>query len=604
MKNRDNDQRLKINVWKDFFKILKPYRKDFIVLVLIMIVTAGFDTIFPLMSKYSIDNFVVKRQSKGLALFAFVYFVGALLFATSIFFFIARAGKLETKMAYDIRKLSFKKLQTLSLSYYDTRAAGWILSRMTSDIQRLSETISWGLVDLSWGLFLILGISITMMVLNLKLALIVLTVIPLVGLVSFYFQNKILKAQREVRNKNSEITAAFSEDIQGAKTTKTLAREDLNLKEFKNLTHSMKASSIRSVILSSLYLPLVLFLGSIGIGLSITYGGSLLINNIISYGSLVVFITYSAQLFEPIRQLAVIFSEIQSAQASAERIFSLLNEEAEIKDRAEVIDHYGDIFNPKFENWPEIKGDIIFKDVSFSYKDGENILEDFNLHVSPGEQIALVGETGAGKSTIVNLFTRFYEPSAGTIYIDGIDYRDMPQNWIHDNLGYVLQTPYLFTGTIMTNIRYGNLQARDEDIIEVCKLLNIHNFIISLENGYHTEIGEGGSLLSTGQKQLISFARAVVRNPRLFVLDEATSSIDTETEKTIQDAIKTVLQARTSFIIAHRLSTVRNADKILLIDSGKIIESGSHKELIRKKGYYYDLYKNQFIQERNKTILG
>nr|WP_300002848.1 ABC transporter ATP-binding protein [Tissierella sp.] len=604
MKNEEVKDGLNLSIWKDFFKILKPYKKDFIILVFIMIVTAAFDTIFPLMTKYSIDNFVVKKNLDGIGIFSLIYLLGSFVFSATIFLFISKAGKLETKMAYDIRTISFKKLQELSLSYYDQRAAGWIMSRMTSDIQRLSETISWGLVDLSWGLFVMLGITIAMMILNFKLALIVLSVIPFVAIVSVYFQKRILDAQRIVRSKNSEITSAFNEDIQGAKTTKSLAREDVNLDEFMSITKGMRLSSIKAVILSSLYLPIVLVLGSVGVALSVSFGGDFLIKNIISYGTLVVFITYAAQLFEPVRQMAVIFAELQSAQASAERIFALINEVPEIQDKSEVIKKYGDIFNPKKENWPTIKGDVVFKGVSFSYNDSEPILKDFDLDVKSGQTIALVGETGAGKSTIVNLFCRFYEPTKGQVFIDGIDYRDMPQNWIHDNLGYVLQSPHLFSGTVEDNIRYGNLNATDKDIKDVCKLLNIHDFISKLEDGYKTDIGEGGGLLSTGEKQLISFARAIVRNPRLFVLDEATSSIDTETEIIVQEAIKTVLEGRTSFIIAHRLSTIRGADKILVIEDGRIIEAGSHRELIEEKGYYYDLYKNQFIEEESKIVLG
>jgi ATP-binding cassette subfamily B protein len=383
-----------------------------------------------------------------------------------------------------------------------------------------------------------------------------------------------------------------------------LVREDLNLEEFSELTTSLRDSSIKATILSSIYLPIVLVFGSIGTALAITYGGKFVMLDIISYGTLVAFLSYAAQFFEPVRQMAVIFAEVQSAQASAERVFSLLKEDPCIKDREDVIEKYGSIFEPKKETWPEINGKVEFKNVDFSYKDGEVVLENFNLKVNPGETIALVGETGSGKSTIVNLFCRFYEPTNGEILIDGINYKDMPQNWIHENLGYVLQSPHLFSGTIKDNIRYGKLDATDEEIIEASKLVDAHEFIMDTEKGYDTEVGEGGNLLSTGQKQLISFARAIVRNPRLFVLDEATSSIDTETEKIIQDAIQKVLQGRTSFVIAHRLSTIRNADRILVVRDGRITESGNHKELIKLKGYYYNLYTNQFIDEESKSILG
>lgn len=598
------NEKLNLTIWKDFLKILKPYKKEFIKMALIAVVIGIMDTIFPLLSKYAIDNFVEKSSYDGLAVFGMVYLVAIILFAITVYLFISRAGKLEVYMAYDIRKVGFEKLQSLSMSYYDTRAIGWLMSRMTSDIQTLSDTISWGLVDFSWGLTMMISVTIAMFILNYKLALIALTVIPFVAIASMYFQKRILKAQRKVRKYNSKITAAFNEDIQGARTTKTLAREDKNLEEFSNITSSMKDSAIRATILSSLYIPIVLILGSIGTALAVNFGGNFVIRDLISYGTLVAFISYTTELFEPVRQMAVIFAELQSAQASAERIFSLLNEDPEIMDGEEVVEKFGDIFNPKRENWPDIIGKIEFKDVDFFYNEEESILKDFNLKVSPGETIALVGETGAGKSTIVNLFCRFYEPTRGKIFIDDINYKDMPQNWIHENLGYVLQSPHLFSGTIKENIRYGDLYASDEDIINASKLVDAHNFIMDMEKGYDTEVGEGGGLLSTGQKQLISFARAIVKNPRLFVLDEATSSIDTETENIIQDAIQNVLKGRTSFVIAHRLSTIRNADKILVIQEGKITESGNHEELIEMKGYYYNLYKNQFIEEESMNALG
>lgn len=597
------EDKIQINIWKDFFKYLKPYKLQFIVLSCFMILLGVLDSVFPLMTKYAIDNFVEKNTVTGIGKFGLTYFSAVCALALTIYIFIVLAGKLETQMAYDIRKIGFEKLQLLPLSYYDDKAVGWLMSRMTSDIGRLSETISWGLVDLAWGFSMMTAVTIAMIRLNPKLALVTLSVIPFLAVISFYFQKKILKAQRDVRKINSQITAAYNEDIQGAKTTKTLVREEINLKEFSEITTSMRDKSIRATIISSVYLPIILTLGSVGTALALTYGGKSVMLNVISYGTLVAFISYTAQFFEPVRQIAVIFAELQAAQASAERVFSLLNEVPSIIDSDEVVAKYGDLLSPKKELWPEIKGAVEFKNVSFSYKNGETVLENFNLKVNPGETIALVGETGSGKSTIVNLFCRFYEPTSGEILIDGINYKDMPQNWLHENLGYVLQSPHLFSGTIKENIRYGNLDATDEEIINASKLVDGHSFIMETENGYNTEVGEGGGLLSTGQKQLISFARAVVRNPRLFVLDEATSSIDTETEKTIQDAINKVLDGRTSFVIAHRLSTIRKADRILVIRDGKIVEAGNHRELIRQKGYYYNLYTNQFIEEKSMDAL-
>lgn len=599
-----NYDKIQISIWKDFFKYLKPYKKQFFIITIIMVFLGILDTTFPLMTKYAIDNFVEKGSIIGIEKFALAYFILVLALSISVYLFITLAGKIETQMAYDIRKIGFEKLQVLPLSYYDDKAVGWLMSRMTSDINRLSETISWSLVDFAWGMSMMTAVTIAMMRLNFKLAIITLSVIPFLAIVSVYFQKQILKSQRSVRKINSQITASYNEDIQGARTTKTLVREDINLEEFSELTLSMRDKSIRSTIISSIYLPIVLTLGSIGTGLALTFGGNAIMLNLISYGTLVAFISYTAQFFEPVRQLAVIFSELQSAQASAERVFSLLNEVPTIVDEDDIVERYGDLFNPKKESWPEIKGSIEFRNVSFSYNESEKILDNFNLKVNSGETIALVGETGSGKSTIVNLFCRFYEPTNGNILIDGIDYKKMPQNWIHENLGYVLQSPHLFSGTIKENIRYGNLEATDDDIIQASKMVDAHDFILKTEKGYDTEVGEGGGLLSTGQKQLISFARAIVRNPKLFVLDEATSSIDTETEVIIQDAINKVLEGRTSFVIAHRLSTIRNADRILVIKDGKIVEEGNHKELIKQKGYYYNLYTNQFVEEKSMDILG
>lgn len=599
-----DNEKINFNVWRDFIGLVKSYKKHFFLLSIIMIGVGTLDAVFPLFTKYLIDDFIIKGTLTGLNKFILVFFVVIITQGISVFLFLAMAGKIETNMSYDIRKKGFEKLQVLPLSYYDENAIGWLMARMTSDINRLSETISWGLVDFSWGITMMTAITIAMFKLNFKLALVTLTVVPPLAIASVYFQKRILKSQRSVRKINSKITAAYNEDISGAKTTKTLVREDINLEEFGLITEDMRVASIRATVVSSLYIPIVLVLGSVGTALALNFGGKGVAMGTISYGTLVAFISYSMQFFEPVRQLAVIFVEVQSAQASAERVFSLLNENPAIIDSKAVVKKYGDFFTQGEDNWPVIKGQVEFKNISFAYKDGEEVLKDFNLLVKPGETIALVGETGSGKSTIVNLLCRFYEPSSGEILIDGINYKDMPQAWIHESLGYVLQTPHLFSGTIKENIQYGNLNANESDIIKASKLVNSHEFIAAMEKGYESDVGEGGNLLSTGQKQLISFARAIVREPKLFVLDEATSSIDTETEKAIQDAIYKALDGRTSFVIAHRLSTIKTADRILVIKDGRIIEDGTHKNLLEKKGYYYNLYTNQFIEENSKEILG
>jgi ATP-binding cassette subfamily B protein len=513
--------------------------------------------------------------------------------ALNVAVFIMLAGKVETGVSYNIRKAGFSKLQELSYSYYDHTPVGWLMARMTSDTAKLSEIIAWGLVDLVWGFTLMTGIAIVMLIMNLKLALIVLSVVPLLAWISKKFQVLILKSYREVRKTNSKITASFNEGIMGAVTSKTLVREDANLFEFEKLTGKMFASSFRAAVQSAIFLPLVQIFSMIGTALAIWFGGSGVIAGDISYGMLVMFLSYAAFFFIPIQELARVFAELQNAQAAAERIITL------IETKPEIVDAEG-IGSPPLQ---ELKGKICFENVNFEYKKGQSILKDFNLDVEPGSSIALVGETGGGKTSIISLICRFYEPTSGSILIDDLDYRNYPLQWLQSNFGVVLQTPHLFSGTIIENIRYGKLDATDDEIISAAQAVKADAFIQSLPDKYDTEVSEGGTNLSTGQKQLISLARAIIANPSILIMDEATSSVDTETERSIQNAIEVLVKGRTSFIIAHRLSTIRNADRILVIESGKIIESGDHDELIFKNGKYFDLYNHQYRNEKVGSLL-
>ena len=497
-------------LWKKLLKFCIPYKKKMILLGLFMLALAGVDVLFPLMSRYAIDNYVIPGNTDGILWYGLVFLGLVAIQALNIFFFIDIAGKIETHLTYDIRKKGFLHLQELSFNYYDKTPVGWLMARMTSDSQRLGSFISWGLVDMVWGGSLMILIAVIMLILNLKLALITLTVVPVLVVISIYFQKLILKAYRKVRKTNSKITGAFNEGISGAKTTKTLVREAENLKEFQVHTSQMYRSSVRAAILSSLYLPAILTLGSIGTGLALWFGGEGVMAGIVTYGTMVLFISYSVQFFEPLREMARVFAELQNAQASAERIFSMIDEVPQIKDNSQVTCEFGSIMKMKQENWPDIEGRITFDNVTFSYKEGENILENFQLDIKAGETIALVGETGSGKSTLVNLACRFYEPNEGSIKIDGIDYRERSMLWLHSNLGYVLQTPHLFSGSIKENIAYGRLDASNEEIITAAKLVDAHGFIKKMKNGYESEVGEGGAKLSTGEKQLISFARAIL----------------------------------------------------------------------------------------------
>ncbi len=590
-------------VWKELFTYFRRFKKDFMILVAFMISLAAVDITFPLLTRYAIDTYVIPRNLEGLWIVGVGYLILTVLLSGIVFLFIKHAGKIEMNMLYQLRKDSFEKLQRLSFSYYDKNAIGWMIARTTSDAQKISETVAWGLVDMVWGFAMMLGISVVMLIVNWKLALVTLVTVPILAALSVLFEKKMLIAYRNVRKINSKITGLFNDGIVGAKTTKTLVREELNRDEFGEVTMDMKRTSVRAATISAGYLPMALFVSAVGMVLTLYFGSVFLVDQVITYGILVLFITYARQFFDPVLELARIYTEMISAQAAAERVMALINEKEEITEGDEVLALYGNHYDQKFENWEPIKGDVEFKHVDFYYKEGEYILKDFNLKVESGQTVALVGETGSGKSTIVNLACRFYEPTGGSILIDGKDYKDRSQNWLHANIGYVLQAPHLFSGTIKENIRYGKLDATDEEIIEAAQTVNAHDFIVKLEKGYDTEVGEGGGLLSTGEKQLISFARAIIAKPRLFFLDEATSSIDTETESKIQHAIDTVLENRTSFIIAHRLSTIRNADVILVIKKGVVIERGNHAALMALKGHYYELYTNQFVEEGERDIL-
>lgn len=583
-----------ITIWKQIFVYFKPLKKYLAIGLMAVILLAGVDVAYPLINRYAIDEIIAKNDLSKLPLFIGMYAAYVIVLASMVFTFIYAAGRIQNQLAYAMRKSAFEKLQELPFSYYDRTPVGWIMARMTSDSRNLSDILSWGLIDLTWGFLMMIGITIAMFVINVKLALLTLSVMPVLIYVSIFFRKRILKAYRHIRKQNSKITGAFNEGITGAKTTKTLVLEEENFKEFDRLTSSMKRHSIRAAMFAGLYFPTILFIASIATGLVFYYGGIDVSEGLITAGVLYVFVSYVGQFFEPVMQLANILARFQQAQASAERILSLIHQEADIKDREEVIEQYGTFKNPKKENWEPLYGDVSFKDVTFKYKKGETVLENFSLDIKRGESVALVGHTGAGKSTIVNLICRFYEPTSGEILIDSKPMKDRSIAWLHDKLGYVLQSPHLFSGTIMDNIRYGNLEASEEAIIKASKMVEAHDFIMSFEKGYDTEVGEGGSRLSVGQKQLISFARALVADPKILILDEATSSVDTQTEKALQHAIETVMAGRTTFVIAHRLSTVVHADKILVLEHGKIIESGNHEALIKQKGHYYKLYTNQF----------
>ena len=604
LREQDYTEKFSLSLWKKILDLTPSYKGMLVRLCLWMALVGIIDIVFPLLTRYAIDTIIPGARQNEVLPFSLCYAGLILLQVLAIYRFLYLGGRIEIGVCYEIRKMGFKKLQELPFSYFDRTPVGYLMTRLTSDAVRLSETVGWSLLDLIWGaVVLILGAA-TMFSIHVGLTVIVLLInIPLV-FITRYFQQRILKAHREVRKCNSQITGAFNEGIMGAKTTKTLVREQENTREFEALTNNMRKTAVKAASLSAIYLPIVVSLGSIGTAYALWQTGEMALKDLMTLGTVQLFVNYTVQFFQPIRDIANTFSEMQSAQAAAERVVSLLETEPDIRDTDKVIERFGDIFSPKRENWPELKGDIEFEHVDFQYKDGEKVLSDFNLKVFAGQTIALVGPTGAGKSTVVNLLCRFYEPTAGRILIDGTDYKERSQLWLESHLGYVLQEPHLFSGTIMDNIRYSRLDASDDEVIAAARLVSADRFIEKMKDGYQTPVGEGGSLLSTGERQLISFARALLADPSIFVLDEATSSVDTETESIIQSAISRVLRDRTSFIIAHRLSTIRGADRILVIDDGRIIEDGTHQELLDLRGKYWQLYTNQFEEEQIKTVLG
>lgn len=591
-------------VWAKMLPFFKPYKKYFVITIGLNLLLAGIDVLVPLFQSYAIDHFIVPDTLDGIPIFAGVYIGLIVLQTVFVYVSVHAATTIEMCVGKDLKWAQFEHLQTLSFSYYNTTPVGYIHARVMSDTLKIAGMTAWGLVDMFWAFVYVVSVFGIMLLLNWKLALIIMMIVPCIALLTVYFQNKILHWNRKVRKINSQITNAYNEGITGVRTSKSMVVEEDNQNNFFKITKKMHQAAIHSARLNAIYIPTILLFSSIACAIVLERGGHMVQEELLQLGTLSVFISYAVVIFEPIQQLARLLADLISCQANIERVTDLLEQEPNVCDSPEVEEKYGDMFHPKKENWEEIQGDITFEDVSFRYPDGkEYVLEHFNLHVPAGTNVAIVGETGAGKSTLVNLLGRFFEPTRGRILIDGKDYRLRSQLWLHSQIGYVLQNPHLFSGTLYDNIRYGRLDATDEEVREAAKQVSADVVAEKLEQGYESDVGESGGRLSTGEKQLISFARAILANPRIFVLDEATSSIDTQTEQLIQQATDHLLKGHTSFVIAHRLSTIRRADVILVVKDGKIIEQGNHKELLQAKGYYYELYSRQFEEEAAMGIL-
>ncbi len=567
---------------------LKPYWYWVLGFVVMIAGTSVMDSYFTYLSKRILDEAIIPGNPEMLRQLITIYGGIALAQAATVFGFVYLAGILGERVQYDLRKKLFNHLQTLSFSYFDKTPVGWIISRVTSDSSRIAELTTWGLVDITWAVFNISTAIYFMARINWQLSLAIVVIVPIMIALSFWFKLRILKQYREVRKLNSEITGAFNENITGVRVVKALVREEENLQEFDDTAAAMYQASYRAAWLSALFLPVVQIVGALGTGMVIWYGGLQIQTANLTIGGIQAFLSYLTFILWPIQDMARVYAEMQRSVASAERVFSLIDAKSDIVDRPDATDP------------GVLGGEVVFDHVGFQYEKEQEVLHHFTLHVRAGEHIALVGPTGGGKSTIVNLLCRFYEPTKGKIRIDGRDYTTMTQHGLQSRIGMVLQNPHLFSGTIRDNIRYGRLEASDAEIIAAAKVAHAHGFIEGLDYGYEEEVGEEGNRLSVGQKQLISIARAVLADPDILILDEATSSVDTLTEMHIQQGMEAVMAGRTAFVIAHRLSTIKSSDRIVVIQDGAIEEMGTHPELIRKKGHYYDLYTQQFRRDRQR----
>ena len=580
---------------------LKHVKWQILMMVSLAIVSSLVDITIPQFQRYALDTFVGKGSMATILPFVIVY-VAVLLFAALInYISCSQATIVEMMVNRELRQTGFKHLQTLSFSYFNQNSVGYIHARLMSDTGRIGGLVSWWLIDCTWRVSYLVGVIFTMLRMNARLAMYILAIVPLLVILFSIFQKKLITVNREVREVNSKITGNFNEGIMGAKTIKSLAIEDKMEQRFTEETATMRRKSIQASRLRGLFAGTMSFASSVALAIVLWKGGYIALEEI---GMFSVFMTYAQGMMEPLRWLVDIVSDLITTQVNIERFTNLLAVKSDVIDTPEVVEKYGDCFQPKKENWEPIKGDIEFQDVTFQYPDGEEtVLENFSLKIPFGTHLAIVGETGAGKSTLVNLVCRFYEPTQGTLLIDGRDARERSQLWLHSAIGYVLQTPHLFSGTVRENLLMGNPNATDEQIMEAIRMVSAEEVIAHLEKGLDTDVGEGGDLLSTGEKQLISFARAILADPRILILDEATASVDTMTEAKIQAAMESVTKDRTCLMIAHRLSTVRNADMILVVKNGRIVEQGDHSTLLAQKGYYYELYTRQYEDEATAKIL-
>ena len=601
MEEKDNSVRLRFFGIDRMLPFLSVYKKELFFMVFLAMAGTATDVFVPVLQRYALNHFVARKTLDTLPLFLAVYMFAVVFAGIMNYISCKLATEIEVWLDRDMRNKAFEHLQTLSFSYFNQNSVGYIHARVMSDTSRLGTIFSWSLIESVWHGAYLVGSVVVMMAINIRLALLVMMILPLVTLLFAYFQNKMIAVNRQVREINSRITGNFNEGITGARTIKSLVIEKKMEDDFRKDTSAIRRKSVEASRLRGMFAAATAFSSSLAIAVLLWRGGFIAKSDI---GTFSMFMTYAQGMMEPVRWLVDVISDLITGQVNIERYTKLLSAQSDVRDTEEVISLYGDSFSPRRENWEPIRGDIELRDVSFRYPDGdETVLDHFSLKIPFGTNLAVVGQTGAGKSSLANLICRFYEPTSGIVLIDGKDARERSQLWLHSAIGCVLQTPHLFSGTVRDNLLYGNPEATDEQILQALRLVSAESVVNRLEKGLDTDVGEGGDLLSTGEKQLISFARAILADPKILILDEATASVDTITEQKIQSAIETVIRNRTSVVIAHRLSTVRNADLILVVHDGKICEQGTHEELMSHRGVYYKLYQRQYEDEATGAVL-
>ncbi len=575
----DQEKPEKIN-YRILYRLMKyvwPYRGRVLTAFLMMLTATATTLAGPYIIKVAIDSAILPGDLRQLNWLTLLFAVTVLINWFSSYWQNYLMSWVGQRVIFNLRQSMFEKLQGLGFKFYDNRSTGEIMSRVINDIDALNEFITWGIVHIAGDFIVLVGILAIMLSEHLVLTLLSMVTLPFFLLVSTLFRNQVIQAYRQVRSRMAEVNSYLQENISGLKVVQSFVREDKNAGDFSFINHNNMKANIRAAGLFAIYLPVVEVVGALGTALLIWYGGREVIQGAIQIGTLYLFLDYLSRFYAPLRDLSQIYNNFQSAMAAGEKYFHIMDTEPDIKDA------------PGAVSLPKIQGKVQFQGVTFAYQGDKDVLQDIKFTAAPGQTVALVGPTGAGKTTMINLLCRFYDPKKGSVKVDGYDLKEVQVNSLRKQIGLALQDALLFSGTIKDNIRYGRPEADMKEIEEAARSVYIHDFISSLPQGYDTPVKERGSNFSMGQRQLISFARTILRNPRIIILDEATSSVDIQTEVNIRKAMKTITAGRTSFIIAHRLSTIRNADIILVMDGGRIVQEGSHRELAEVPGLYRDL---------------